>query len=212
MYKNGTKAHQTWENLEMGQRSAKRCFCVAGLSTAVTTFQQLWPSFSSCAPQDPLFVFRDVLWTQSTSRGRQHSMSQQRGAEWRCAGHCCREQDAGCSTRKTTVASHHWISANRGKHSGESAVFINTSEKKYWPTGNCTITPHCACKIHNMAAFLDFTVFSWDCIADGCTVYFSLDISNSPNYWVGTLMNQYITSPQSLVVNMMIMVMILVEM
>lgn len=62
---------------------------------------------------------RGVLWMQSTSRERQRFMLQRRGAGWRCAGLCCREQGAGCSMRRATAASHHWTSANRGKHSGE---------------------------------------------------------------------------------------------
>lgn len=44
-----------------------------------------------------------------TSREQQHFMLQQSEVEWRCAGHYCRKQGAGCSIRRTTVASHHWI-------------------------------------------------------------------------------------------------------
>lgn len=75
------------------------------------------------------FCFRDVLWMQPTSRERQRFTLQQRGVAWRCAGHCCREQGAGCSMWRTTAASHHWTSANRGKHLGDSAVFRNLWKK-----------------------------------------------------------------------------------
>lgn len=71
-------------------------------------------------------------------------------------------------------------------------------KKKHWRAGHCVLTPHHASKIYNTVAF---TIFSWDCIADGYTVCFSLDISSSPNYWVDTLKSHYITSPLSLVVN-----------
>lgn len=67
---------------------------------------------------------RDALWTQSTSRGRHRSMLPLRGAAWRFAGLCCREQGAGCSMRGTTAASHHWTSADREKHLGESSLSI----------------------------------------------------------------------------------------
>lgn len=68
---------------------------------------------------------RDVLWMQLTSRERQRFMLQLRGAWWRCAGHCCRGQVAGCSMRRPTAASLHWSSAGRGKHSGKSTVSGN---------------------------------------------------------------------------------------
>lgn len=68
---------------------------------------------------------RDVLWMQLTTRGRQHFMLQLRGVVWRYAGLCCREQGVGCFMRGTTAASHHWTSADRGKHLGESSLLRN---------------------------------------------------------------------------------------
>lgn len=87
----------------------------------------------------PLFFVRDVLWTPLTSRGRQRFMWRLRGAQWKCAGRCCRELGAGCSMRRTTAGSHHWSSANRGKRSGESAVFRKLCEEK----SLTTIIPLC---------------------------------------------------------------------
>lgn len=88
---------------------------------------------------NPSFSVRDVLWTPLTSRGRQRFTWRLRGAQWKCAGRCCRELGAGCSMRRTTAGSHHWSSANRGKRSGESAVF----RKLYKEKSLTTIIPLC---------------------------------------------------------------------
>lgn len=84
------------------------------------------PPLCSAAQAQPRFVsVRDVPWTQSTSRGRRRFTWRLKGAQWRCAGRCCREPGAGCSMRRPTAGSRPWSSANRGKHSGESAgVFL----------------------------------------------------------------------------------------
>lgn len=57
-------------------------------------------------------------------------------------------------------------------------------------------------EISSMFAFPDsiFLLGLW-CWLLLCCI-FSLDISNSPNYWVGTLMSQYTTSPESLMVHL----------
>lgn len=153
---------------------------------------------------DLQICFRGVLWMQLTSRVRQRFTSQQRGVEWKCAGYYCREQGAGCSIRRIIAAWHHWSSANRAKHLGESAASRNM-----WHPPHKTrrmlhfiLASFGTYEISSMFAFPDsiFLLGLW-CWLLLCCI-FSLDISNSPNYWVGTLMSQYTTSPESLMVHL----------
>lgn len=133
----------TWEsdkdklNLQMLLWNRARCRC-HHLSAAVHV--------------NPI-CFRGVLSMQSTSRERQRFTLQQRGAQWRCAGLCCRDRAAGCFTRRATAASHHWTSANRGKHSGESAVSRNLREK-HWVALHCMGWQHLSVPLNSQCVHI----------------------------------------------------------
>lgn len=169
------------------------CYC----SKRILVPRNCYHSLSNNAEINPvsLNLVRDVLWAQLTTRGRQHFMLQLRGVAWTFAGLCCREQDVGCFMRRTTAASDHWTSAERGKHLGESCLLRNQLK-----TPNSREVRKIIPLVSHRELVCLFFFFSSgpSCWLINCyTMISSVDISNSPSYWINTWMNQATTSPES---------------
>lgn len=138
-----------------------------------------------------------MLWTQLTSRGRQHSMLQLRGAVWRFAGLCCREQAVRCFTRGTTAASHHWTSADRAKRFGESSLFRNQFQKKPLNSGDvCRIIP-LVFPGWLASMFVLFFSLSWDPHADWFTSMQWFPLQTSATHQVTESIHEWTERPQA---------------
>lgn len=131
--------------------------------------------------------------TQLTSRGRHHSMLQLRGAAWRFAGLCCRQRGAGCFMRGTTAASHHWTSADRGKHFGESSlsrIQLKTLNRREV----CRIIPLVFCRFLVKLECFYFFLLRPSCWFIHCYPMFPF----SRHQQLTMLLNQYINEPRDL--------------